>query len=201
MRFKILILPLFIAACQGAAPQQGVGFNSYSSSLANQARVAASPSQANIAAPTKPTVSTASPASTASANSTATLAANAGPVPHYKMTTAQFKETGTPVSGDSAAEKALKAGITSFFYDNALGAPFSVADVSGKLRRVTIDGKDYGVITSFKEALFGSKIRSKKLYSMMGLAVADQIGCTFEGGLYVRKINYTRNGFVFPLTC
>jgi hypothetical protein len=195
MRFKILILPLFIAACQGVAPQQGVGFNSYSSSLANQARVATPPSPTNLAAPTEPT---ASPAST---DSTATLAANAGPVPHYKMTTAQFNETGTPVSGDSAADKALKAGITSFFYDNALGAPFSVADVSGKLRRVTIDGIDYGVITKFKEGLFGSKIRSTKLYAMMGQAAAAQIGCTFEGGLYVRKFDYTRNGFVIPLTC
>ncbi|MGC1488118.1 MAG: hypothetical protein WA784_10065 [Albidovulum sp.] len=79
--------------------------------------------------------------------------------------------------------------------------PFAVADISGRLRRVNIDGLDFAIIDRVHMPFFGSKLPEAELRMAVSRAAAEMTGCSERPGVYEKRSNYGIKAFAVPMSC
>lgn len=118
-----------------------------------------------------------------------------GRVPWFTTTS-----RGKPKPAALAARDA--GGYMSSRYGDGWAVPVSAGDATGRLRIVTVDGHDFGVVAKVDKPFWGSKYSDEQLSSEFVAQVERQSGCFATGPVTGRDYKYGGvERLVIPLKC
>ena len=216
-----LTLPLALMACEEtpASTQHGVGFGSYSAYQQRQQTpaptvivqttsmaTAATPAPINPAMASAPTTAMSSPAAPLVAGGTTITTING--IPTYR---ASYPDTraGQVTSYEQVSERLNRMGNDGFALTRRdQHVPFAVPGMKGDLKRVDLDGYQFGVVMGVNlDSIWILSV--SRLLPSITVEVARQTGCAVgnplgqEGVAQIRRFSYgsSIDLIIVPVTC